>query len=419
MRQSELFSKTKKETIREETSEGYKFLVKGDFVERISSGVYALLPLGYKVHRKIEDIIRQEMDSLSGQEVFLVSLIDKGLWQETGRWTAIDPPLFKTKDRHQKEFGLGSTHEEVMVKLAQSRIFSYKDLPKYLYQIQTKFRNELRATGGLLRTREFVMKDLYSFHSSKEDFEDYFERVAESYEKIFKRCGLQTIKSEASGGTISGSTKTFEFQVESKVGEDKVVCCPSCEFAANKEVCSRKQGQSCPGCGSPLKEISTIEVGHIFSLGTKYSKPFDLYFTNQKGEKELVWMGCYGIGLGRLMGTIAEVHHDAKGLCWPKEVAPYVCHLIQLGPGKKIKTASEKIYSKLKQENIEVLYDDREEANAAEKLHDADLLGMPVRIVVSAKTLGENRVELKERKAEKVELVQIERLSQSLLKLLN
>ncbi len=410
MKQSQLFCKTKKQVAGEE-GDGYKFLIKGDFIEKISSGIYSFLPLGYRVHKNIENIIRDEMNKVGAQELFMNSLIEKQIWEKTNRWETIDPPLFVVKDRHKKEFGLGSTHEEIIVGLAKSRIFSYKDLPLGLYQIQTKFRNEMRSTGGLLRCREFSMKDLYSFHNSQKDFDNYFEKIADLYEKIFARCGLKAFKSEASGGTISGSTKTYEFQIENELGEDKVIYCSNCEWAVNTEIFEFKQGIKCPKCGKEVKEIKTIEVGHIFSLGTKYAKPFDLSFTNKDGKKELVIMGCYGIGIGRLLGAIAEVCRDDRGLVWPKQVAPFHYHLIPVEmDNKKVITTAEKIYKDLEKAGDFVLYDDRQDKSVGEKFADADLIGIPTRIVISQKTLEKKSAEIKQREGEGMELIKIDNL---------
>jgi len=413
MLQSQLFAKTKKKTAKDITPEGYKFLIKGDFIAQLASGIYNFLPLGYKVHQKIEEIIREEMVALGAQEIFLAALHPKELWQKTGRWNKISPPLFKVRDLHKKYFALGSTHEEVITMLAKERIQSYKDLPQALYQIQTKFRNEVRSTGGLLRTREFVMKDLYSFHQTQEDLDKYFNKVSQSYKKIFKRCGLNSIKSEASGGTISGKEeRTYEFQVKDESGEDKILFCADCGWAVNLEMGRGKIGAKCPKCkkGS-LKKINTIEVGHIFSLGDKYSKALGLYFIDKEGKKRPVIMGCYGIGLGRLMGAVAEVHHDSKGIIWPEEIAPFQVHLIPIKiSNSKIRKISEKIYQDLQKKKKGVLYDDRADKSPGEKLADADLIGIPIRIVVSERTLEKDSVEIKKRDKKTTELIKIKKL---------
>ncbi len=414
MLQSKLFYKTLKEDPKTAEIISHKLSLRGGFISQLSSGLYSFLPLGYRVHKKIENIIRQEMNSLGAQELFLPALQPKELWLKSGRWSSMDPILFKLKDRHKKEFVLGPTHEEVITDLVKSCLGSYKNLPWALYQIQEKFRNEMRFTGGLLRTREFTMKDLYSFHSDKEDLEKFFNKVLAAYDRIYKRCGLKAVKSEASGGVFT-KEKTYEFQVLSEVGEDKIVLCPKCNWAANLEITGIKSKKKCPKCGEKLIQKKSIEVGHTFRLGTKYSKALDLYFLNKEGIKSPVIMGCYGIGLGRLMATIIEINHDEKGIVWPKEVAPFLFHLLQIGDDKKIINASEKLYKNLETTGLEILYDDRTDKTPGEKFAEADLLGIPVRIIVSKRTLEENCVEIKERNRKKIELVKIKELPQFLI----
>jgi len=411
MLQSKLFSKTLKKAPKEAKIASHKLLLRGDFISQLASGIYSFLPLGYRIHRKIEEVVREEMNAIGGQEVFLPSLQPKEIWQKTDRWDHMDPPLFKIKDRHKKEFVLGPTHEEVITDLLKGRVQSYKDLPVYLYQIQTKFRNEMRFAGGLLRAREFVMKDLYSFHPDKKDLDKFFNKALLAYDKIFKRCGLKAIKSEASGGVFT-KEKTYEFQVMSKEGEDKIIYCPKCNWATNLEVTKIKAGQKCPKCKSKLVKANSIEVGHTFRLGTKYSKALNLYFRDKKGEKKPVVMGCYGIGLGRLMAAIVEINHDDKGIIWPKEVTPFQIHLIQIEDNQKIKKAAEKLYKDLQNKAVEVLYDDRNDKSAGEKFAEADLIGIPVRVVVSEKTLKNNSIEVKKRDENKTCLIKFSHIFQ-------
>src|SRR3989344_2470716 len=407
MRQSRLFSKTKKEFPKNAETVSHKYLVRGDFIDQLSAGIYSFLPLGFRVYKKIENIIREEMNNLGGQELFLPTLIPKKLWEETGRWKPIDPPLFEVKDRHKKEYGLGSTHEKVITDLIRKRISSYQDLPLALYQIQNKFRNEMRATGGLLRVREFLMKDLYSFHSSEKDLMEFYEKVKSAYLKIFKRCGLKAIVVEADSGTIGGKI-SHEFMVLAETGEDKVLICFSCGFGANIE----KVGElkECPKCQSPLEKKNAIESGHIFNLGIKYSRDMKANFRDKDGKEKPIVMGCYGIGLGRLMAAIVEAHHDEKGIIWLKSIAPYSAHLLDLGNDKKIKTEAQEIYKNLEEKEVEVLYDDRDKS-PGEKFADADLIGIPIRLVVSEKTLKKGCVEVKKRDEEKAELVKINKLN--------
>jgi len=420
MLQSQLFYKTLKKVPKETEIISHQLLVRADFISQLASGIYSFLPLGYRTHQKIADIIREELNLIGGQEIFLPVLQPKELWQKTNRWKNMEPPLFKIKDRHKREFVLGPTHEEVVTDLLKSRIQSYKDLPLALYQIQTKFRDELRFTGGLLRTKEFVMKDLYSFHAGQADLEKFFDKVLVTYNKIYKRCGLNALKSEASGGVFT-KEKTYEFQVLTEVGEDKVIFCKNCKWTTNLEVARVKTGQRCPKCKKgKLIRSNSIEVGHTFCLGTKYSEALGLYFIDKKAAKKAVVMGCYGIGIGRLMAAIVEINHDNKGIIWPKEVAPFYVHLIQINPtgsrsmrqenSAKVKRVSEKLYQDLQKDKIEVLYDDRNDKTAGEKFAEADLIGIPNRIVISEKTIKKNCVELKKRENDKIELIKINRL---------
>ena len=404
MKQSRLFCKTKKETPKDAEVISHKLLVKGDFIEQTISGVYRFLPLGLKVLKKIEKIIREEMWDLGAQEVLLPTLQDKKLWLETNRWQTIDPPLFKLLDRHQKEIALGPTHEEEMVDIARKRVKSYQDLPFSLFQIQNKFRNEMRASGGLLRQREFLMKDLYSFYSNEEEAREFYERVKKAYFKIFRRCALQTILVEASSGTIGGKL-SHEFQVEAEVGEDRILVCKKCGYGANIE--KVRETKKCPKCSGRLEMKNSIEVGHIFYLGTKYSKAMSADFKDRDGKEKPILMGCYGIGLPRLMATIVEIHHDEKGMIWPQSVAPFQLHLIRIENSRPVKLAAEKLYNDLTKENIEVLYDDRLDKSAGEKFADCDLIGIPMRLVISERTLKQNCAELKRRSAKKTKLIKI------------
>ena len=405
MRQSQLFCKTKKETPKDAEVISHKLLVKGDFIEQTISGVYRFLPLGLKVLKKIEKIIREEMWDLGAQEVLLPTLQDKKLWLETNRWQTIDPPLFKLLDRHQKETALGPTHEEEMVDIVRKKVKSYQDLPFSLFQIQNKFRNEIRASGGLLRQREFLMKDLYSFHSDKKDLINFYNKVKNSYFKVFKRCELKVHYVEASSGTIGGEL-SHEFMVVAESGEDRILICQKCGYGVNIEKLSERI-KKCPKCRGRLEKKNSIEVGHIFYLGTKYSKAMSANFQDQDGKEKPILMGCYGIGLPRLMATIVEIHHDEKGMIWPKEVAPFQLHLIKIENSPKVKLATEKLYNDLTKETIEVLYDDRLDKSAGEKFADCDLIGIPMRLVISERTLKQNCAELKRRSAKKTKLIKI------------
>ncbi|MFH1841525.1 MAG: proline--tRNA ligase [Candidatus Nealsonbacteria bacterium] len=406
MLQSKLFAKIQKLPPKEAKAVSHKFLVRGDFIDQSSAGVYNFLPLGWRVYKKIERIIRKEMINIGGEELYLRTLISKKLWSETGRWKTIDPPLFVVKDRHGSEFGLGSTHEEMITDVVRKRVNSYKDLPLYLFQIQEKFRNEMRPTGGLLRVKEFLMKDLYSFHVSEKDAVDYYQKVKKAYFKIFKKCGLKVVCAEADSGTIGGSLSN-EFMVFSETGEDKILICKKCKYAANIE----KAGdiKNCPKCKGILEKKNCIESGHAFFLGTKYSKTMRAFFVDEDGKKQLIIMGCYGIGLGRLMATIVEANHDEKGIIWPDSVSPFSVHLLPLAEGN-VRKESDKIYKDLQKEGIDVLYDDRMGKTPGEKFAEADLIGIPLRIVVSEKTLKQNSVELKRRSEAGFKILKISKL---------
>ncbi len=415
MKQSQLFTKTKKKIGETIVATSHKYLIRGDFIEQSISGVYRFLPLGFLVLQKIEKVIREEMLKLGAQEVYLPTFQNKSLWQESKRWNSMDPPLFKLKDRHNRELALGSTHEEEMVDIVRKRVSSYQDLPFSLFQIQNKFRNEMRATGGLLRTREFMMKDLYSFHSNKKDSVNFYEKVKKSYFKIFKRCGLESVCVKASSGTIGGNL-SHEFMVILDVGEDTVLLCPKCNYGANIELIGRTK--KCPQCKSPLKTKKAVEVGHVFYLGAKYSKAMNAKYKDKDGKEKFILMGCYGIGLPRLMAVSVEVNSDKKGIIWPKQIAPFQIHLISLGSVLRVRQKAEKIYKDLQKQNIEILYDDREDKSAGEKFADCDLIGIPIRLVVSGKTLNKNSIELKKRNKNKVRLIKITNLKKNVEKII-
>ena len=406
MRQSQLFTKTTKNTPADETSVNAQLLLKGGFIDKQMAGAYSYLPLGDIVFKKIVNIIRDEMNAIGGQEMTMTSLQPKDLWQTTERWDTIEKIMYKFEEKSGAQVGLAWTHEEAVTKIATKFISSYRDLPKYVYQIQTKFRNEPRAKSGILRTREFVMKDLYSFHSSEQDLDEYYEIAKKAYINIFKRCGLDALVVEASGGAFT-KKYSHEFQVLSGAGEDNTVYCSSCKWAQNSEVTKVKAGNKCPDCGKKVAEGKSIEVGNIFKLGTKFSEAFKLNFTDATGKQQPVIMASYGIGPGRVMGTIVEVHHDDEGIVWPASVAPFYVHLISLGDDKKIMMEAEKIYNELRDDGIDVLWDERD-ASAGEKFKDADLLGLPLRVVISSKTQG--KVEVKCRNSDKVELISVKEL---------
>lgn len=410
MRMSRLFAKTTKTPPADAESVNAKLLVQAGFVHQEMAGVYSWLPLGLNVLRNVEAIIREEMNALGAQEVLMSALQPKENWLTTGRWDTVDV-LFKLQSQTKKEYALGPTHEEIVTPLVKQYVKSYKDLPVAVYQIQSKFRDELRAKSGVLRGREFMMKDLYSFHASQEDLKAYYDRVLEAYLRVFTRCGLKAKVTEASGGSF---TKKFshEFQIETSAGEDVILACPSCTFAQNSEIATHKEGDACPQCGSTLGMTKGVEAGNIFDLGHTFAEAFSFYVTLEDGTQQLVFMGCYGIGVSRLVGTIVEASHDDRGMIWPKSVAPMPVHLVSLSSKdasvqSKIDEVAEGLHDDLIREGINVLWDDRS-ASTGEKLADADLIGLPLRVLVSEKTLKEDAVEWKRRTSTESELVKLQ-----------
>lgn len=400
MRQSKLFGKTRKDIKNDEKSINAELLTKAGFVEKQMAGVYSYLPLGLKTYRKIEQVIREEMNKIGGQEVLLPALQTKDLWEQTGRWQELEPIMYQFKDHHGTEVGLGTTHEEVITDIVKKNISSYKDLPLALYQIQNKFRDEKRAKSGLLRGREFIMKDLYSFHASEEDLDAYYKIAHDAYLKIFSRLGLQAFSVEASGGAMS-ENNSHEFMVKTDAGEDLTIFCESCSWAQNSEITQLKDGDQCPDCKKTLKVAKTVEAGNIFRLYTKYSKDMELKFTDQAGKQQLVLMGCYGIGLGRIMGTVVEASHDENGIIWTKNTTPYQVHLLNLTKDTK----ADKLYEDLEAESIEVLYDDRD-LSFGKKIKDADLIGICLQVIISDK----ENLEVTDRQTGKKQFIKIKDL---------
>jgi len=556
MRYSILFGKTKHEVPHDANSKNAELLTKAGYIDKLSSGIYSLLPLGIRVLQKINAIIREEMNAVDGQEILMPALHPVEVWDQTGRNKTMDEILYRTK-AGDKEFVFGPSHEEIVTPLAKKQIQSYKDLPLCVYQLQTKFRNEPRAKSGLIRGREFGMKDMYSFHSTEEDLDNYYKKVMEAYLNVYSRCGMDAYVLQASGGAFSDKY-SHEFSIKTEAGEDTMILCEACKFAQNLEVALGKYdnpssdeeekeltkvevkrgktvadnakahncedwrilksvvymieeegpvgilirgdfnvneykaekyfqkrvrpatseelkkydlvegfispvaedgkplksipfvadhsiakmknfvtgankmgldwanvnigrdfevkdfadfveikgGFNCPQCGEQLTEAKAVEAGNIFKLGTKFSKDFDLNFTDADGKQKPVIMGCYGIGNTRLLATVVEVSNDENGIIWPKSIAPFHVHLLQLGEDEEVSAMTEKLYEAMLKKKIEVLFDERN-ARAGEKFNDADLIGLPLRIVVSKRTLEENSVEWKartEKEAQKVAL---------------
>ena len=389
MKYSAIFAKTTKQTPKDEVSVNAKFLLQGGYIDKLMAGSYTLLPLGRRVERKIEQIIRTEMDKTGAQEVLMPLIHPKEIWNETGRWETAREVMYQF-EKNDKSYALSFTHEEIVMDLIRKHVSSYKDLPVKLYHFSTKFRNELRAKSGILRGREFLMKDLYSAHASKEDMTHYYWQVADAYTRAFEKIGLKTIIAEAAGGVFT-SEHTHEFQVEAESGEDTIYLAPGWKYAKNKEIMTDEDMAR-----SDVKAITSIEVGNIFPLGLMYSEKMEVMFTDKDGRRKPIWLASYGIGPTRVLGTIVEVSHDGRGIIWPVSVAPYVVHIVSINQDAGA------LHDKLSSKGVDVLYDDRD-AGAGEKLSDADLLGMPVRLVVSAKNAG--KIEWKERQTADTELL--------------
>jgi len=403
MRQSQLFTKTRREAPKDEVSKNAILLTRAGFIHKEMAGVYSYLPLGLRVLKKIENIIREEMNAIGGQELILTALQKKEVWEKVGRWDdEVVDVWFKTKLKDNVELGLGFTHDEELVNLLTEYVSSYKDLPLYPYQIQTKFRNELRAKSGIVRGREFLMKDLYSFNRTEEEQNEFYDRVKKAYMNVFGRCGIgdKTYFTLADGSTFS--KYSHEFQTVSEAGEDIIyITDEDKKEAVNKEL-GEKDG----------KEFKSIEVGNIFKQGTKYTEPFGLLYQDEDGKQKPVLMGGYGIGVTRLMGTVVEVLSDEKGIVWPKEIAPFQVHLLSLT--ENTKELADDVYKTLQNKNIEVLYDDRD-LRAGEKFADSDLIGIPTRVIVGEKTLESKMLEVKDRASGETREMTLENLINELI----
>lgn len=411
MKQSELFVKTLREAPKDEESVNAKLLIRAGFINKTMAGSYSYLPLGLRVLRKIESAVRGEMNAVGGQEILMSMLHPKALWETTGGWNNIDV-LFKVPSRTEKEYALSQSNEEVVTPLVLKYATTYKDLPLAVYQIHWKFRDELRAKSGILRGKEFLMKDMYSFHETQEDFDKFYAKVKKSYLKLFKYLGLTTKVTEASGGSFSKKI-SYEFMVLTEAGEDDIFYCDKCEFCINSEIAKVVLGETCPKCGRGiLHQAKASEVGNVFDLGQKYGQNFGLTFVDNKNERKYPIMGCYGIGISRLMGVIVEKYHDDKGIIWPENIAPFKVHLLRLAdPKSSAGKLADKIYKDLLADGLEVLYDERI-VSAGEKFADADLLGLPYRLVVGDR--NGKKIEVKKRNDKKVKLVNYEALRQIL-----
>lgn len=410
MKVSQLFTKTSKQAPADEVAKNAQLLIRAGFIHKEMAGVYTYLPLGKRVLDKIIQIIREEMDAVGGNEISMTALQASDVWKKSGRWDdAVMDVWFKTKLASGSELGLAPTHEEPLTMMMKNFIQSYKDLPVYPYQFQIKFRNELRSKSGLMRGREFWMKDLYSFSRSQQEHDEFYEKISAAYDRVFSRLGLgeQTYKTFASGGSFSKFS--HEFQTISPVGEDTIYVHKERKIAVNAEVYNDDVLAELGINKDELTQELAVEVGNIFSLGTRFSEPLELLFTDEEGSAQPVIMGSYGIGPSRLMGLIAEHFADDKGLVWPRNVAPFGVYLVRIGESEAVIAKADELYDHLQQQGIEVLYDDRNERPGA-KFADAELLGIPHRVTVSERLLEQGTYEYQARTGGEVRLLTVSEL---------
>ncbi len=414
MLQSKLFTKTRKEGPKDEVSKNANLLIRAGYVHKEMAGVYDYLPLGLLVIERLKNIIREEMNALGCQEVSLSALQEPETWQKSGRWSDdVVDVWFKTKLKNDAEIGLGATHEEPMARMVKGYVQSYRDLPLYTYQFQTKFRNELRSKSGIMRGREFLMKDMYSFCRSEKELDEFYDKVKDAYKRVYERAGIGqlTYLTFASGGMFS--KWSHEFQTVCEAGEDRIYIDDEKGIAVNDEVLQDEVLNELGLKRENLREAKAIEVGNIFKYGTRYTKELDVKYRDEEGNDQPVANGAYGIGVGRLMGTIVELFADAKGLVWPENVAPFKFHLVEIlgqNDAGHVKAAALKLYGLLGgEEGKRVLYDDRD-LRAGEKFSDSDLIGIPWRVVVSGKTLESGVYEVKNRQTGEVKMMDLKQL---------
>ena len=409
MKQTQLFTKTRKEAPKDEVSKNAQLLIRAGYVHKEMAGVYSFLPLGLRVLNKIENIVREEMNAIGGQELAMTALQDKALWEKTGRWSddVIDV-WFKTALKNGSELGLGVTHEEPITAIMKDHIKSFRDLPVAAYQFQNKFRNETRAKSGIMRGREFLMKDMYSFSRDEAEHQDFYAKATAAYLKIFERLGIGEITYVTFAGGGMFSKFSHEFQTLTDAGEDTIYVHEGKHMAVNKEVLLDEVLKDLDIKREDLVEKKAVEVGNIFSLGTRFSGALELNYADASGASIPVVMGCYGIGPTRLMGTLVEVFADEAGIVWPESVAPFAVHIVALFDKEgKVKTMADELYAELTGKGVEVLYDDRD-LRAGEKFADSDLIGIPVRVVVSEKNIAsgpDTAFEIKSRKTGQIEKV--------------
>ncbi len=377
-------------------------MLRAGFIHKIAGGIYTYLPSAVRVLKKIESIVRREMNRAGGFEILMPSLQPGDLWESTGRWEKYGKELFRLSDRHERDFALGPTHEEVVTSLIASQVGSYRQLPVLVYQIQTKFRDEIRPRFGLLRGREFIMKDAYSFSASEEDAKAIYEKMQEAYKDIFRKLGLRARMVDADSGLIGGNL-SHEFMIMAPSGEDTVVSCSNCEWAANIE---KAEGVTvCPVCQGAVSRETAIEVGHVFYLGHKYSLPMNGLFSDQDGQEKPFVMGCYGIGISRLLACAIEQSHDEKGMIWPVSMAPFQISVLPLGPVASENPSVLSLIQELEGRFPDEVYIDDRDLRAGVKFGDADLKGFPVQVICGEKNLSAGNVEIKVRKTGEREIL--------------
>lgn len=412
---SRSFSQARKETPKDSPSRNHQLLVQAGFIRQESAGIYTLLPFATRVLQKIEGMVRGEMDGLGAEEIVMPILHSGDVWHRTGRWDTVDV-LYRLKSRwNNREYALAPTTEEIAAPLVAGRVKSYRDLPLAFYQIKEKFRDEKRAKSGMIRGREFRMKDMYSLHTSQDDFQQFYQEAQKAYLRIFGACGIDAKIVEASGGEYTKKS-THEFHAISDAGEDNILHCTSCTFAQNSEISDFKAGESCAKCGSGLEVATSIEIGHIFDLGDTFTKAFNATFVDKDGSDKYPVMGCYGIGTSRLIGTVVELHNDDKGIIWPKTVSPFGLHMVGLNLEiEEVRNAAFSMFEDLSKRGVSVLFDDRQDVTARDKFQAADLIGIPLRLVISSRGLQQDSVELKERISPNAQSVNTSELPQRVL----
>ena len=403
IRLSEYYMPTLKETPADAEIVSHQLLLRAGFMRQTASGIYSLLPLGWRVVQKIEQIVREEMDALGAQEMRLPIMQPEEMWRQSGRWDDYGPELMRLSDRHERGFCLGPTHEEIISALIATDIKSYKQLPFALYQMNTKYRDEIRPRFGLLRGREFLMKDCYSFHADYDDLARYYELQAGAYGRICDRMGIKWRRVEADSGQIGGKV-TAEFHAIADAGESDIVYC-NCGYAADIDTLPEGNARKvCPRCGAPLMRARGIEIGQVFQVGSQYSETMNASFADAQGAEHPPIMGCYGWGITRSLAAAIEQNHDERGMKWPASIAPYQVVIIGIGNDSKVTECVQSVAEVLVAAGIEVAIDDRDERPGT-KFADADLIGWPYQIVIGARGLEAGAIELKERKSgEKTEV---------------